>query len=227
MSIHYRPLSSRVGTTLLQLILLIIVVTSVTGSSAGSIPSPFYAHLLQTQFPTARVTQLGDGSGGYRRGADTEAPSEVWGTLEVLAAAQPYVVDMPDTAFTFEHLYIATGLLHPQMTLAEYDAAEDDVQRRFLQLSGVAEGTGLQQLVDANRADIEAKVDRFRSFTAGGETHTILGRDYFYSYRVGDTTFRDWFAALVHGEPVVSVHCRDSAGCAEAETLITAPIASQ
>ncbi len=191
----------------------------VTGSSAGSIPSPFYAHLVQTRYPAARVTQLGDGAGGYRRSGGHDLPSEQWGALEVLAAELPYFADLSASTFTFEHLYIATGLQHPQMTLAEYDTAEDEVQLGFLNLIGVPDGTDLQQLLDANRADIEARVDRFRSFTAGGETHTILGRDYFYSYRVGDTTFRDWFAALVHGEPVANVHCRDAAGCAEAETL--------
>ncbi len=191
----------------------------VTGSSAGSIPSPFYAHLVQTRYPAARVTQLGDGAGGYRRGEGNDVPSEQWGAVAVLAAELPYFANMSASAFTFEHLYIATGLQHPRMTLAEYDAAEDEVQLGFLQLIGIPEGTGLLQQLDANRADIEARVDRFRSFTAGGETHTILGRDFFYTYRVGDTTFRDWFAALVNGEPVANVHCRDAAGCAEAETL--------
>ncbi len=195
----------------------------VTGSSAGSIPSPFYAHLVQTHYPAARVTQLGDGAGGYRRSEDNDLPSEQWGALEVLAAQMPYFANMPAAAFNFEQLYIATGLRHPRMTLAEYDTAEDEVQLGFLHLIGIPEGTHLEPLLDANRADIEAKVDRFRSFTAGGQVHTILGRDAFYSYRVGDVSFRDWFAALVRGEPVSNVHCRDAAGCAEAETLGDAP----
>ena len=42
----------------------------VTGSSAGSIPSPYYAAHLKTQYADSRVVQLGDGSGGYRRSAN-------------------------------------------------------------------------------------------------------------------------------------------------------------
>ncbi|REJ80754.1 MAG: hypothetical protein DWQ36_10730 [Acidobacteria bacterium] len=191
----------------------------VTGSSAGSIPSPFYAHEVKEHYPEARVVQLGDGSGGYRRTEGAALPHVQWGTLAVLGQEMPYFADMAPEDYNYEHLYIATGRQHPDVQLAEYDAAEDAVQVRFLQIGGAQVPT-LQSLLDLNRADVAAEVPGFVSFTAGGDSHTILGRDFFYTFKVGDTTFRDWFAALVAGEPVQSVHCRDAAaGCAEAETV--------
>jgi hypothetical protein len=193
----------------------------VTGSSAGSIPSPFYAHIVKDRYPAARVVQLGDGSGGYRRTPGAALPHEQWGTLNVLAEAMPYFEGMAPEAYNYEQLYIATGQANPDVQLAEYDAAEDAVQVSFLKIGGADVGS-LQDLLDQNRADIEAEVPGFRSFTAGGDSHTILGRDAFYSYKVGDTTFRDWFEALVAGQEVANVHCRDAGGCATAESVAPA-----
>lgn len=191
----------------------------VTGSSAGSIPSPFYAALVKDHYADARVVALGDGAGGYRRVAGSAMPHQQWNTLETIGQELPAFADMPVEDFNYEKLYIATGKAHPDVQLAAYDAAEDEVQKRFLRISG-ADAQELRPLLDLNREDIVAEVPDFVSFTAGGDTHTILGRDFFYTFQVGDVTFRDWFAALVAGEPVESVHCANSdAGCAEAETV--------
>ncbi len=186
----------------------------VTGSSAGSIPSPFYAHLVKKQYPSARVTQLGDGSGGYRRMAQTSLPHTQWGTLAELAQHLSDFAGMSDEDFNYEKLYIAAAKANPDIMFSQYDSAEDDVQKRFLAISG-ADSSNLQPLLDANRADIRAEVENFRAFTVGGDSHTILGREAFYTYRVGDVTFRDWVASLLAGEEVDDVHCGDD--CAEVE----------
>ena len=73
----------------------------------------------------------------------------------------------------------------------------------------------LQTLLDLNRADIAAEVSNFRTFTAGGSAHTILGRDTFYTLRVGEVPFRDWLEDLVTGAELEDVHCEDD--CAQAE----------
>ena len=56
----------------------------VTGSSAGAIPSPFYASLIADQYPDARIAHLGDGAGGYRRMNGDTRPDEQWGTFDFL-----------------------------------------------------------------------------------------------------------------------------------------------
>ncbi|MDZ7671097.1 MAG: pectin acetylesterase-family hydrolase [Gammaproteobacteria bacterium] len=185
----------------------------VTGSSAGAIPSPYYAWKIADHYTDARIAQLGDGAGGYRRSAaDTSDRLARWGTLEHLAQ-YPEFADMTEAEFTYEHLYIAAAKRHPQILFAEYDAAEDAVQKRFLAMSGADTAT-LRDLLLANHADIRAEVDNFRAYVAGGDSHTILARPEFYTFQVDGRRIRDWVADLAAFRDVSDVVCRQ---CAEAE----------
>lgn len=179
----------------------------VTGSSAGAMPSPYYAVRLAEHYPAARVTQLGDGAGGYRRSADGARPHEAWGTLEVMTQHSAWAEETVE-AFNYERIYIGAARHLPQVQFAEYDTAEDSVQRRFLALSGNASAELLVNL-QANQADIRAAAGNFVSYIAGGDVHTILGRPEFYSYTVGEASVRDWVADLVSGKPIADVACSD------------------
>lgn len=191
----------------------------VTGSSAGAIPSPYYAWLIADNYPDARIAQLGDGAGGYRRSADANiSRMEQWGTMEHLAQ-HPEFADMPIEAFRYEDLYIAAAKRYPRIVFAEYDAAEDEVQKRFLAMAG-NETTTLLDLLRANHADVRAEVDNFRTYIAGGDSHTILARPEFYTFHVNGRRVRDWVADLASYSDVEDVLC-DS--CAEAEVLGPTP----
>lgn len=185
----------------------------VTGSSAGSIPSPHYATRLAESYPEARIVQLGDGSGGYR-GFGAVPPHVEWGTLAALSEIEEFQQMTPDD-LDFEALFAVAEARQPEIMFAQYDTAEDDVQKRFLALAD-AETTSLLGLLQANQADIRAEVPKFRSFIAGGELHTILLRPEFYTYRVGDVRVRDWVTDLAAGKAVEDVHCED---CSVAEIL--------
>jgi hypothetical protein len=186
----------------------------VTGSSAGSIPSPYYALQVAKQYPQARVAQLGDGAGGYRGIASSPRPHEQWGTLPVVSDV-PELAALTPEQFNFESLYIAAAKNAPGVTFAEYDTAEDSVQLQFLALGG-NQATSLQPLLEANHADIRAAAPNFRAYIAGGDLHTILARPEFYTYHVGGRRVRDWVAALAAGEAVEDVRCTD---CKTAEML--------
>jgi hypothetical protein len=193
----------------------------VSGSSAGSIASPYYAMLLAEHYPDARLSQLGDGSGGYR-GTGEVRPHEMWGTFDVLAALPEYR-DMKSEDFTFESLYITAAQRHPDVTFASYDTAEDEAQKFYLDLADV-ETESLLVFLDANQADIRAQVTNVRSFIAGGEVHTILSRPELYTYRVGEVRLLDWISSLAAGEEVDDVRCSD---CAAAEVLESAAPAAE
>ncbi len=75
----------------------------VTGSSAGAMPSPYYAVQLATHYPHARVSQLGDGAGGYRRSATGTRPHEAWGTLAVLTQHPAWAKEETDS-FNYERI---------------------------------------------------------------------------------------------------------------------------
>ena len=192
----------------------------ITGSSAGSIPSPVYARHFAEHYPDARVTALGDGAGGYRQIGDTR-PHESWGTLAALSHFEN-MNEVDSDSFSFESLYIQAAKAHPEAMFARYDTAEDDVQIQFLQIGGVSTEGGLQPLLDANEADIDAALegqDNYRSFIAAGELHTIMLRPEFYTYESDGVRVRDWVAALAAGEPVDDVHCGDCTGSPEPEAV--------
>lgn len=180
----------------------------VTGSSAGAIPSPYYAMQLAGTYPDAQVVQLGDGAGGYRIGtSDTERlPHRQWGTIDALRK-QPGFEDVSLANFTYESLYLRAAQQQPQITFARYDAAEDAVQKQFLSLMGVPD-VALQDSLLANGADIAKAVDRYAGYIAGGDSHTILRRPEFYTYTVGERSVRDWIADLSEHKTVADVVCQ-------------------
>lgn len=178
----------------------------VTGSSAGSIPSPFYAVKLAAHYPDAAVTQLGDGSGGYRGFANFN-PYEIWAVDQVVADLD-YVDSISASDFSFHHLYIAAAQENSNIRYASYDNAEDDVQKQFLMLGGTPVQS-LQTLLEQNLAEITAAIPGFRYYVAGGPMHTILLRPEVYAYEVNGTQFIDWLAGLEAGAPVFNVMCDD------------------
>lgn len=177
----------------------------VTGSSAGAIPSPLYTALIADHYVNARIAQLGDGAGGYRRTNNDSRPDEQWGTFDFITQEQGFANLRPET-MTYESLYIAAAQAHPDIIFAEYDAAEDAVQKRFLSMSGQKD-VALQQAIEANHADIRREVGNFSSYIAGGDSHTILGRPEFYTLASNGVAIRDWVAALANFETVENVTC--------------------
>ena len=179
----------------------------VTGSSAGAIPSPYYAMQLAKTYPDAHLVQLGDGAGGYRRDtSDTDAlPHRQWGTIDALRK-QPGFADVDLTNFTYESLYVRAAQQQPNISFARYDAAEDAVQKRFLALSGITD-VALRESLLANQTDITNAVANYAGFIAGGDSHTILGRPEFYTYAVGERGVRDWVADLAQRKPVANLVC--------------------
>lgn len=190
----------------------------VTGSSAGSIPSPLYASILAQNYPDARIAQLGDGAGGYRGMAETRPDRDVWGTFSYLNNEPGFAGEKVEE-FTYERLYIAAAAANPDIVFAEYDAAEDSVQKRFLSYSGIEDADLLPSL-EANHDDIRAAVPNFRAYIAGGPSHTVLLRPQFYTFAANGVALRDWVADLADFKPVEDVRCTD---CAE-EELIGGPL---
>jgi hypothetical protein len=186
----------------------------VSGSSAGSIPSPYYAMLIADQYPNARISQLGDASGGYQMDGRDIRPQDLWGTLDRLQQ-MPEFEGMESTEFDYESLYVGAASRHPDILFAQYDTAEDKTQKYFLSLAGI-DSPSLLPLLQQNQASIREKVGNFRTYVAGGELHTILIKPEFYAYHVDGELVRDWVDALVNGKEVSDVQCGE---CSEAEVI--------
>ena len=180
----------------------------VTGSSAGSIPSPFYAVKMAEQYADANVIQLGDASGGYRGFANFN-PYDVWETDRVVAELS-YINDIPGDQFSFQHLYIAAAQANPDITLASFDTIEDEVQLQFLALGGMP-ARSLRPLLEANLEEISGWVPDFRYYVSGGDYHTILLRPELYRNASNGVPLIEWLEQLAAGEPVPNVMCEDCA----------------
>jgi hypothetical protein len=177
----------------------------VTGSSAGSIASPFYTALVAERYPEAQIAQLGDSSGGYRL-AGLPTVFANWGTMDILPDFPEYQeVTVED--LTFETFYVVSGSRYPDITFAQCNTARDEVQLLILGMTGV--NTPLIQLLEANYGDISAAVGNFRSYTAGGKAHAMLVLPEFYTYQVDGMLLRDWITALAAGEDVEDVMCSE------------------
>ena len=174
----------------------------VSGSSAGAIPSPYYAVKLAERYPGATVAQLGDGAGGYGRSV---SQLDNWGTLPYLTQT-PAFAHLTAASMDNQQLYIAAGKAYPEFRLARYDHEEDGTQKSFLALAGTPVNSLRPSLI-ANNDDIRAEVTSFRAFIDCGNSHTSLGNPRFYTASVCGTAFRDWVADLAEHEPVQDATC--------------------
>lgn len=175
----------------------------VTGSSAGSIASPFYAALLADAYPDSAIIQLGDGAGGYRS-AGIPSILETWGFLDLVAA-----LDDELEVNSLEDLYVLTGESYPDVVMSQYNTAEDVTQYGFLALLGITD-MPLSELLALNIGDIEDALGYdLPHFLAGGDLHTILRLNETYTYAADGVRFLDWLTALANGEAVGDVTCVD------------------
>lgn len=177
----------------------------VTGSSAGAIASIYYAAQVMAQYPDARIAQFADGEVGA-------APAG-WRILRLWDIyANMRLPDDPDpAAFTINDLYMATAAAYPQRRFAQYTTTADTVQAQFYQFSVPPDAEPWAALMLAFLDELEAALDNFSSFVAGGDTHTVLATPGFYTYSADGVRFLDWFTAWLAGEPVANVRCQDCA----------------
>jgi len=188
----------------------------VSGSSAGAIGASFYAGLVAEHYPQTPVILLADGAGGYSS-ANLHRVFEAWNVSEILPAWPEYA-GQTNQSLTFEDFYIASALHNANLTIAQYNSAEDDVQKNFTYLLGDAPSSfKLPERILNNYLQIESAVDQFYSYTAGGDFHTILGFPVFYQYAVEGISFVDWVDELIDGEVVADISCvNEIRGCSDA-----------
>ncbi len=188
----------------------------ITGSSAGAIGSSFYAGMVAEHYAEKPVVLLADAAGGYNSPA-LPTTFTAWNTAAILPDWPEYAGETNDS-LTFEDFYIASSSHAANLTIAQYNAAEDETQIQFNYLIGDAPGSfSLPQRIFNHYVEIESAVDEFHSYTAGGNVHTILRSPIFYTYAVSGVRFVDWFQALVDGQALGDISCVDEpAGCTAA-----------
>jgi hypothetical protein len=191
----------------------------VAGSSAGAIPSPLFAGLLADELPDASVSVLADASGGYPDNPPVNlAIGTQWGTYDNVPDWDTTEGLAPED-YSLPGLVELAGLHNPDIRMARYDNAFDEVQQGFSRLSGIGDGDVLT-VIDANEANAEEAGVPVASFIAPGTDHTILAGDGVYTLEVGGVTFLDWLTRYVNGEDVEDIRCTDCGELGDPEPLI-------
>jgi hypothetical protein len=188
----------------------------VAGSSAGAIGSSFYSGLIAERYPSVPVVLLADAAGGYNS-PRLPVVFKAWNTASILPNWKEYTGETNES-LTFEDFYIASANHNKNLTIAQYNAAGDQVQINFCLLLGdPPDSFKIQQRILHHYTEIESAVDIFYSYTPGGKVHTILRSPEFYTYKVEGIRFVDWIADLAAGKPVGDISCVDEPeGCAAA-----------
>ncbi len=183
----------------------------VSGSSAGAIPSPFYATFVAAQYPDTRIEQLGDAGGAYRAKTGVLL-YPIWGSASALAQ-MPRADEVADVmkGETFEELYIAAAQLYPNATFSQFNTEADSLQAAFLSMVR-AEGWdapgSLADKIAANYADIEsADSDNFIGFIGEGSSHVILDNNSFYRSSIRGVPLHEWVGAIAEGAEVSLMNC--------------------
>lgn len=186
----------------------------VSGSSGGAIGSSFFSGFIAEQYTDVPVLLVADAAGGY--GSPNIARTfNAWDTASILPDWEGYEGKDNDN-LTFEDFYVASALHADNLTIAQYNAAFDSTQISFQVILGDPLGTlDLSERIFEHYAEIEALagIELF-TYTAGGDTHTILPTDRVYTYTVEGVRFIDWFTALINGDDAGDVSCtNDDLGC--------------
>ena len=188
----------------------------VSGSSAGAIGGSFYAGLVSEHYSSTPVILIADAAGGYAS-PKTYLTFEAWDVASILPDWPEYK-DETNKSLTFQDFYIASANHNKNLTIAQFNTAEDIVQYSFSHLIGDTPGSfSLPQHIFTNYLEIENDTEEFFHYTAGGRAHTIMGSPEFYSYSVEGVRFVEWVANLVRGNPVDDISCvRELVGCENA-----------
>jgi hypothetical protein len=181
----------------------------VIGVSPGSVAAPVYAGLMSDSLPDARITVIGDSSGAYP--SDPDVNVEILGQWGAFETMPDWDVNEGLTAedWGFPRFWVQAGLHDPEIVMARFDFAFDEIQARWvdlLSMTGV-DPSNLVAAIDANEAAIEEAGVVQHSYVAPGTDHAIVGDNLFYRMQVGGVMLVDWVDALIAGEPLDDVHC--------------------
>lgn len=191
-----------------------------SGSSAGAVGSSFYAGLVAAEYSATPVVLLADAAGGY--GSPHIANTfTAWDTASILPDWSEYE-GKTNANLSFEDFYIASANHNENLSVAQYNAAEDQTQILFTQLMGDAPGSfSLPQRMLNNYLEIESAVENFSHYTAGGDVHMIMQNNIFYQYTVEGVRFVDWVESLINGKSVDDISCvNELTGCIAAPSNI-------
>lgn len=183
----------------------------VTGISAGAYGSLMFAPYLMEHYPHTQIYQNGDSGAGVVTREFMLSEEEGFNAWKAWDNFPPWLLEeatKPQNQLTFSDAYILAANHFPDQFFSQYNTAFDDVQIVFYVTMGGRPGdwSGLMEDMVGQIVD---STDNFQAWTNWGSQHGVLAYDEFYTYQVEGNRLRDWFADMVAGEGVDTVHCVD------------------
>ncbi len=166
----------------------------VTGCSAGSYGSIYWAPHYRKLFPKALMSQMGDSGAGVitqdflQRSfanwhAETNAPNWIEGL-------DPRDIDWKK--MTLNDFYYRVGLYYPSLQLGQFNYLEDENQKFFHEIMG-GEPDEWSVLMQERLTDLDNRLNNFKYYTAQGDHHCILPYDRFHTENSDHgMSFKDW-----------------------------------
>ncbi|MDP6661556.1 MAG: pectin acetylesterase-family hydrolase [Candidatus Thalassarchaeaceae archaeon] len=176
----------------------------VTGSSAGSPPSPFYGALASDDYPEASIAVFNDGSGGLFSN-NTYDFYEIWGLNSSMA-------DFPVDGLNFNEMTSADLILRAwahdnDIRFARFDDSYDNTMRYFNALLENDVTLDYKSVIISADSQIEEAGMPYSGYLSPGQAHTILTSERFYTLEVEGQPFLEWFTSFVEGGQPESVYC--------------------
>ena len=173
----------------------------VTGCSAGSYGSIYWAPYVRRMFPEAFMTHLGDSGAGVitkdflYNGMSQWAPQK--NASSWIPGLDPSKYDWRE--LSFNDLYTEVGLFYPDLQLAQFNYTQDENQLFFYELMG-GDSSVWPSLMRESLGGLEQKLDNFESFLVEGEDHCILPYDRIYTdiSQQGED-FKSWLELRLNG----------------------------
>lgn len=186
----------------------------VTGSSAGGVPAPLFGGLASDRMSEdTDIAVLSDASGGYATSPlQNQFIGNLWGSTNNIPD-WPVVADIEPVEWGIPDLFRFAGAHDPDLRMARFDNAFDNVQVSFSAMAGL--DGGLLEVLDFNEALVEDDGVDLQVYVAPGTSHTILGRPEVYTETVEGVVFVDWLTEFVNGGAPGDVHCTECGDGAE------------
>jgi hypothetical protein len=176
----------------------------VTGCSAGSIGSAFFAPYIMEKYRGVPVTQMGDSEAFV-----FDHPLELQTDWRAHDNFAPWISALGEIApgeFTMARFYNAIAAYYPDNTLAQYTTAQDAVQQRYYFANTRSTSPpAWESALQASLGEIHAGSPNFRSYVGEGSGHCVTPTSRFYTEVTGGVAIRDWVANLADGKPVPNV----------------------
>ena len=180
----------------------------VTGCSAGAYGSIYWLPHITKHFNRSSTYQLADSGAGIVTKTFFGESFSNWKATDQAVSWIPEIDPnrMNWNNLTLHDLYKAIGHYYPTVSLSQYSAAQDTIQKFFYEIMGGNPELWSKKLL-ASFNLIDNSTENFNFFRSHGENHCILPYDEFYTNTTSGTSFLSWFTNYINDKSVPSIDC--------------------